>query len=186
MSLLSPTSRRITLPSSSPIAQQVRHATLIRRPKRPYTFTQLVTLTDGSTYLHRTTSPSPVYKNIEEDDAGKLRSFRSKFGRGWDGETEQEGIDVAEETKDALSVEDGEAPKAKPKAVQQESLIDLIGSYGSNEEQALKTKYLHTPASQKKPGKKTLTAESGKQNRDKVLRPDPLENYTAYWNDGDG
>lgn len=60
----------------------------------------------------------------------------------------------AEETKDALSVEDGEAPKVKPKAVQQESLIDLIGSYGSNEEQALKTKYLHTPASQKKPGKK--------------------------------
>lgn len=113
MSLLSPTTRRLTLPSPSPIAQQIRHASLIRRPKRPYTFTQLVTLTDGSAYLHRTTSPSPVYKvtkdvrnsslwnpsiqnlqNIEEDDAGKLRSFRSKFGRGWDGETEQEGVDA--------------------------------------------------------------------------------------------
>ena len=83
--------------------QQIRNATLLRRPKRPYTFTQLITLTDGSSYLHRTTSPAPVYRatkdirnsplwnpssqklmNIEEDEAGKLRSFRAKFGRGWD------------------------------------------------------------------------------------------------------
>lgn len=85
---------------------QVRHATLLRRPKRPYTFTQLVTLSDGSTFLHRTTSPVPVYKstkdarntplwnpssqkllNVEEDEAGKLAAFRAKFGRGWDAET---------------------------------------------------------------------------------------------------
>ena len=83
--------------------QQIRNATLLRRPKRPYTFTQLITLTDGSSYLHRTTSPAPVYRatkdirnsplwnpsnqklmNIEEDEAGKLRTFRAKFGRGWD------------------------------------------------------------------------------------------------------
>jgi hypothetical protein len=110
---LSISSRRISLPQCVQISQQTRNATLLRRPKRPYTFTQLVTLTDGSTYLHRTTSPSPVYKvtkdvrnsplwnpssqkllNIEEDDAGKLKAFRSKFGRGWDGETEQEAIEV--------------------------------------------------------------------------------------------
>ncbi|KAH7138176.1 hypothetical protein B0J11DRAFT_513747 [Dendryphion nanum] len=89
---------------------QVRHATLLRRPKRPYTFTQLITLSDGSSFVHRTTSPAPVYKstkdirntplwnpssqkllNIEEDEAGKLRSFRSKFGRGWDAEGSGEG-----------------------------------------------------------------------------------------------
>jgi hypothetical protein len=101
-------SRRASLPQCKVVQhdlQQVRHATLIRRPKRPYTFTQLVTLTDGSTYLHRTTSPLPVYRstkdarnsptwnpssqkllNVEEDEAGKLRSFRAKFGRGWDAE----------------------------------------------------------------------------------------------------
>jgi hypothetical protein len=92
---------------------QIRHATLIKRPKRPYTFTQLVTLTDGSTYLHRTTSPQPVYRstkdvrnsplwnpssqkllNIEEDEAGKLRSFRAKFGRGWDAEAIEYTEDV--------------------------------------------------------------------------------------------
>lgn len=85
---------------------QVRHATLLRRPKRPYTFTQLITLSDGSSFVHRTTSPVPVYKctkdirntplwnpssqkllNVEEDEAGKLAAFRAKFGRGWDAET---------------------------------------------------------------------------------------------------
>ncbi|KAJ4324935.1 hypothetical protein N0V94_000989 [Neodidymelliopsis sp. IMI 364377] len=85
--------------------QQVRHATLLRRPKRPYTFTQLVTLSDGSSFTLRTTNPQPVLKcakdirnnplwnpssqkllNVEEDEAGKLASFRAKFGTGWDSE----------------------------------------------------------------------------------------------------
>lgn len=84
---------------------QVRHASLLRRPKRPYTFTQLITLSDGSTFVHRTTSPQPVYRstkdvrnsplwnpssqklmNIEEDEAGRLKRFRGRFGRGWDAE----------------------------------------------------------------------------------------------------
>lgn len=69
-------------------------------------FTQLVTLTDGSAVIQRTTSPTPVYKsikdsrnhpmwnpssqrlaNMEDDDAGRLRAFRRRFGRGWDAET---------------------------------------------------------------------------------------------------
>jgi len=84
-------------------SQQIRHASLLRRPKRPYTFTQLVTLSDGSTFLQRTTSPAPIYRstkdvrnsalwnpssqkllNIEEDEAGRLARFRERFGRGWD------------------------------------------------------------------------------------------------------
>ena len=86
-------------------ARQIRHATLLRRPKRPYTFTQLVTLSDGSTFTQRTTSPLPVLRstkdvrnsalwnpssqkllNIEEDEAGRLARFRERFGRGWDAE----------------------------------------------------------------------------------------------------
>lgn len=85
------------------LRQQVRHATLIKRHKRPYTFTQLVTLSDGSAFLHRTTSPAPIHRsnkdvrnsimwnpsskkllNVEEDEAGRLRAFRARFGRGWD------------------------------------------------------------------------------------------------------
>lgn len=89
--------------------QQTRNATLIKRPKRPYTFTQLITLSDGSTFLHRTTSPEAVYRstkdsknnalwnpssqkllNVEEDEAGRLARFRSRFGRGWDTEASAE------------------------------------------------------------------------------------------------
>ncbi|USP73396.1 uncharacterized protein yc1106_00670 [Curvularia clavata] len=97
---------------------QVRHATLLRRPKRPYTFTQLITLSDGSAFTVRTTNPQPVYKsakdirnsplwnpssqkllNVEEDEAGKLAAFRAKFGRGWDAETE---ADKGKQTGDHL------------------------------------------------------------------------------------
>lgn len=89
--------------STQHIVQQVRHATLLRRPKRPYTFTQLITLSDGSTFLHRTTSPQSVYQTtkdtknhilwnpssqkllgVEEDEAGRLKRFRDRFGRGFD------------------------------------------------------------------------------------------------------
>lgn len=83
--------------------QQVRHATEVARPKRPYTFTQVVQLSDGSTYTTRSTSPLPVYrstkdtrnhltwqpsesslKNVEVDEAGKLASFRGRFGVQYD------------------------------------------------------------------------------------------------------
>lgn len=92
---------------------QTRHASLLRRPHRPYTFTQLITLSDGSVVSHRTTSPVPIYRsakdtrnhplwnpssdklrNVEEDEAGRLKRFRRRFGRGWDGEVaagEEEG-----------------------------------------------------------------------------------------------
>ena len=93
--------------------QQCRHASLLRRPKRPYTFTQLITLSDGSSFVHRTTSPASVYKsnkdarnnplwnpsltkllNVEEDEAGRLRKFRARFGRGWDAEAVAEDEQV--------------------------------------------------------------------------------------------
>src|SRR5271163_1783944 len=89
--------------SSTYICQPCRHARLLRRPKRPYTFTQLVTLSDGSAFTMCTTSPLPVYRstrdtqnaplwspsskdllNVEEDEAGRLAGFRARFGRGFD------------------------------------------------------------------------------------------------------
>ncbi|MCJ1271357.1 hypothetical protein MMC22_011257 [Lobaria immixta] len=112
---------------------QTRCASLLKRPKRPYTFTQLVTLSDGSSYTHRTTSPASVYKsnrdtrntalwnpssqhllNIEEDEAGKLRSFRNKFGRGWDAERKD---DIA-------------AAQDEDEQDQDENLMDLITGFG--------------------------------------------------------
>lgn len=123
-------------------ASQVRHATLIRRPKRPYTFTQMVTLTDGSTFLQRTTSPAPIYKtskdvrnsplwnpssqklaNVEEDEAGRLARFRERFGRGWDAENarpldkeaEAEEQQREEDLLDLLSAEYESAGKGQGK-----------------------------------------------------------------------
>ncbi|KAL7942911.1 hypothetical protein V8C42DRAFT_330721 [Trichoderma barbatum] len=106
---------------SSPLRTQTRNATFIPRPRRPYTFTQLVQLSDGSTYTARTTSPLPLYRaskdtrntllwqpsekslrNVELDEAGKLAAFRERFGRGYDAtaqavEGEIEGEKVAEQ-----------------------------------------------------------------------------------------
>ncbi|KAJ6260915.1 hypothetical protein Dda_3576 [Drechslerella dactyloides] len=82
---------------------QQRNATIIRRPQRPYTFEQLVILSDGSSYKQLTTSPQGVFRsskdvrnhflwnplseslaNVEEDEAGRLKKFREKFGTGFD------------------------------------------------------------------------------------------------------
>ncbi|KLJ06189.1 hypothetical protein EMPG_10370, partial [Blastomyces silverae] len=71
MSLHLPIRRTSTTALSNPtrttfICTQCRHATLLRRPKRPYTFTQLITLSDGSTFTHRTTSPVSVYRSTRD------------------------------------------------------------------------------------------------------------------------
>ncbi|KAL8733856.1 MAG: hypothetical protein Q9166_001844 [cf. Caloplaca sp. 2 TL-2023] len=120
--------------------QQVRHATLIRRPKRPYTFTQLVTLSDGSTFTHRTTSPAPVYKstkdtrntmlwnpssqkllNVEADEAGRLRAFRERFGRGWDAET------MTRRDEETGEIKEGQEERQQD----EDNLMDLISGYAA-------------------------------------------------------
>ncbi|KAL2169582.1 hypothetical protein VTG60DRAFT_5894 [Thermothelomyces hinnuleus] len=106
-SLAGPVSQHtVTQSLSSPqaaAANQVRHATFVPRPRRPYQFTQLVQLSDGSTFTMRTTSPLALYKsakdsrnhilwqptektlrNVEVDEAGKLAAFRERYGTSWD------------------------------------------------------------------------------------------------------
>ncbi|KAF1970367.1 hypothetical protein BU23DRAFT_538066 [Bimuria novae-zelandiae CBS 107.79] len=118
-----------------PTHTQIRHATLLKRPKRPYTFTQLITLSDGSSFVQRTTNPQPVYKatkdtrntplwnpssqkllNIEEDEAGKLAAFRAKFGRGWDAETGK-GSNKGDHFMDLISGGGGAKAKSGTQAV---------------------------------------------------------------------
>jgi ribosomal protein L31 len=122
--------------SSRATTLQVRHATLLRRPRRPWTFTNLTILSDGSTYVSRTTSPKAVvtstkdirnhplwnpsearFKNVEEDEAGRLRKFRERFGTGFDALTDSE-VDGAE---------------SKPRATGQDDLTDLIEGGASNQ-----------------------------------------------------
>ncbi|KAJ5638002.1 hypothetical protein N7490_007881 [Penicillium lividum] len=134
--------------TTSFICSQCRHATLLRRPKRPYTFTQLITLSDGSAFTHRTTSPAPVYRstrdtrnsllwnpsssklmNVEDDEAGRLAAFRARFGRSFDASAPAAEADPAA----AKAAED--AAKAQEKADQEEedNLLDLISSFGQEE-----------------------------------------------------
>ncbi|CDM37916.1 hypothetical protein DTO013E5_7235 [Penicillium roqueforti] len=143
------------------ICSQCRHATLLRRPKRPYTFTQLITLSDGSTFTHRTTSPAPIYRstrdtrnsilwnpsssklmNVEEDEAGRLAAFRARFGRSYDASAAPAAAAEEEVAKDSLAAKDpalakrAEAEaKAAAKAEQEEedNLLDLISAFGQNE-----------------------------------------------------
>ncbi|KAL4955612.1 hypothetical protein BDW69DRAFT_113291 [Aspergillus filifer] len=145
------------------ICTQCRHATLLRRPKRPYTFTQLITLSDGSTFTHRTSSPLPVYRstrdtrnsllwnpsssklrNVEDDEAGRLAAFRAKFGRGWDATpapAPSANVGVKDDGK-ASETEKEEARKAAAKEAEEEddNLLDLISSFGQEESQPPKKK----------------------------------------------
>ncbi|KAL5606848.1 hypothetical protein BROUX41_003225 [Berkeleyomyces rouxiae] len=119
---------------------QVRHARLIRRPRRPYSFTQMIQLSDGSTFTARTTSPQPLFrstkdtrnhpvwqpsdrslKNVELDEAGKLAAFRERFGRGFD-----------------LHKDPSEEGYVEPEA--DFDLGDLISGYAASEEPAKPTK----------------------------------------------
>ncbi|KAF3903756.1 hypothetical protein ABW20_dc0101039 [Dactylellina cionopaga] len=92
-----------SLPSFTLTIPQHRTATEIRRPNRRYTFEQIIILSDGSSYKQLTTSPQGVFRsnkdirnsilwnptseslaNVEEDEAGRLKKFREKFGTGFD------------------------------------------------------------------------------------------------------
>ncbi|KAF4184253.1 hypothetical protein CNMCM7927_008159 [Aspergillus lentulus] len=143
--------------STTYICSQCRHATLLRRPKRPYTFTQLITLSDGSTFTHRTTSPTPVYRstrdtrnsllwnpsssklmNVEEDEAGRLAAFRAKFGRSWDANTPAEGetdTKAAAKGKEAAVADAAAAAEAALAEEEDDNLLDLISSFGQEMEQ---------------------------------------------------
>jgi len=85
--------------------QQSRSANLIPRSKRPYLLDQIVVLSDGSSFKQLTTSPrgiirstkdirnNPLWnpsmrelRDVEEDEAGRLKRFRDRFGMGFEEE----------------------------------------------------------------------------------------------------
>lgn len=140
---------------SSCLRTQTRNATFIPRPRRPYAFTQLIQLSDGSTYTARTTSPLPLYRaakdtrntllwqpsekslrNVELDEAGKLAAFRERFGRAYDAaaqavEGETKGDDVAAAAEEQAAV----------KAAEEDAGLDfedLLAEYTPQDTSALK------------------------------------------------
>jgi hypothetical protein len=106
----------------------------VPRSRRPYQFTQLVQLSDGSTFTVRTTSPLALYKsakdsrnhilwqptekslrNVEVDEAGKLAAFRERYGTSWDLDGPAAPVaaaDAAATPAAAAASKDGEAKDA--------------------------------------------------------------------------
>ncbi|OLE56095.1 MAG: hypothetical protein AUG51_00040 [Acidobacteria bacterium 13_1_20CM_3_53_8] len=117
----------------------------------------MVTLSDGSAFTMRTTSPLPVYRstrdtrnaplwnpsskdllNVEEDEAGRLAGFRARFGRGFDAgrepttSTEMAGSTEASSTKTVQKekVEDACLEDNGFAEEEDANLLDLISSFG--------------------------------------------------------
>ena len=61
--------------------------------------------------------------NVEADDAGRLRAFRQRFGRGWDARTVTE-----------KETEDKEQDGGEFEEEQDGDLLDLITGYGQEAE----------------------------------------------------
>lgn len=149
---------------------QSRAATFVPRPRRPYTFTQMVQLSDGSTFTLRSTSPTPLVrsakdtrnhalwqptdqslKNVEVDEAGKLAAFRERFGRGFD-----LAADANPEETPAAAAAAAESSKSTAAAAAPEEdpydLGDLISGYAAA-----------MPAQEEKPKPKKADAVKGKK-----------------------
>ncbi|EXJ56638.1 hypothetical protein A1O7_06982 [Cladophialophora yegresii CBS 114405] len=170
--------------STTYICQACRHARLIKRPKRPYTFTQLVTLSDGSAFTMRTTSPIPVYRstrdtrnsalwnptsrellNVEDDESGRLASFRARFGTSFDS---QKSIKKTDQAAPSPAPADIAIPEAGAQATSvrepareymfeeeqnlfeedDANMLDFISSFGQQNSQQ------NQPPTSKKGGKK--------------------------------
>ncbi|CAK7219943.1 hypothetical protein SCUCBS95973_003987 [Sporothrix curviconia] len=149
-----PLPERLQMPSgcrnlSTTTALQAR---LIQRPKRPYQFTQLVQLSDGSTFTVRTTNPHPLHRcnkdtrnhiiwqpsekslrNVEVDEAGRLAAFRSRFGRGWDSTADPEN-DVAKEAQTGAGEQATGSSASTASTGSTDTLADLLSGYAAKEE----------------------------------------------------
>ncbi|KAL7812046.1 hypothetical protein V8C44DRAFT_329591 [Trichoderma aethiopicum] len=172
MAKLSTTTTLLTAPlrpsssSASPsflrqsLSSPIRHATFIPRPRRPYTFTQLVQLSDGSTYTARTTSPLPLYRaakdtrntllwqpsekslrNVELDEAGKLAAFRERFGRVFDAPAAAAApVEGEAETEAEVKAKEEQAAAADAAAQEDAGLNfeDLLAEFKPQDTGALK------------------------------------------------
>jgi Ribosomal protein L31p len=118
-----------------------------------------VTLSDGSTFIHRTTSPLPVYRSnrdtrnsplwnpsshkllaVEDDEAGRLAAFRAKFGRSWDATStasassaSSEATPAEQKTDGTLTAEEIAAAEAELQE-EEDNLLDLISSFGQGQQ----------------------------------------------------
>lgn len=66
---------------------------------------------------------------MEADEAGKLRAFRAKFGRGWDASRTEEVQDLEGNTREEEQMPVGEDARVRGDE-EGDNLMDLISGYG--------------------------------------------------------
>lgn len=78
---------------------------------------------------------SPKLVNFELDEAGRLASFRARFGRAWDANVaEEEGS----EKKDAAAGDQQQQKQQQQEdAEEEDNLLDLISSFGQESPEQL-------------------------------------------------
>ena len=68
---------------------------------------------------------------MEADEAGKLRAFRAKFGRGWDASRTEEVQDVEGNRREEERMPVGEDARVTERGdMDGDNLMDLISGYG--------------------------------------------------------
>ncbi|KAI5808770.1 hypothetical protein DFH27DRAFT_650047 [Peziza echinospora] len=145
----SPLHRPQLLLTPTTTTPHTRSANLLRRPKRPWLNDQLVILSDGSAFTQLTTSPKGIVRStkdvrnhplwnpsvhklmdVEEDEAGRLRAFRERFGRGWDTaggeEEEEEGASVVDGEGELEAEGEGAEEKAETTPKREDNLVNLM------------------------------------------------------------
>lgn len=83
-------------------------------------------------------------KNIEQDEAGRLRAFRQRFGRGWD-------LDAPEDESAESSSKDS---KMETASLHEDSLMDLISGAAGIEVDSGNAGAAKEPEVKQKAGKK--------------------------------
>lgn len=72
-------------------------------------------------------------QSAEEDEAGRLAAFRSKYGRAWDTTAVK---DKGEDGAEALAAEDTQGGEiAHEQDEEEDNLLDLISSYGVDDKE---------------------------------------------------
>ena len=74
--------------------------------------------------------------NVEADEAGKLKRFREKFGRGWDASAPVGGKKKSEEAEEEEGGErTGEVGGVGEVREEEDNLMDLISGFGRKAEE---------------------------------------------------
>lgn len=72
---------------------------------------------------------------MEEDEAGRLKAFRRRFGRGWDAETKPEALEAKTKEEEAEEKRRVEERREAGEEEEGDNLMDLISGFGAGQKE---------------------------------------------------